>query len=774
MVSKNKNPIKSVYLVCLLLFANSQCTSNKNRLDFKNNPPNVFIITIDTTRADRLGCYGYPGAQTPILDELGRNAVLFKMCLAPAVLTLPAHCSIFTGLYPAVHGVRINGSVALSDKANTIAEVLNKTGYRCAAFISAFVLDGRWGLKQGFDYYNDKIIMKGGKQFDIGKVQRPADEVIDSALSWINHKKDNLPLFMWLHLYDPHTPYEPPEAYRKKFPDTQAGRYDGEIAFMDAQIGRFFQYLKKKNLFKNSLIAVVGDHGESLGEHGEYTHGYYTYQSTTRVPLILRFPNGMFAGHTVEEPVSSVDLTPTILALLNKNSDIHLNGESLLPIISEGKKRKGLILSESMTPYLLYGWAPIYAALSGKEKFIDTPDAEYFFLDSDPDELVNMFGRKPVQGGFLRKKLKMELNSLENDKIPTVSANLDQDTINKLASLGYAAMVQHTTDEQNKKKSLVDPKIKFPIYQLIESAASKISDEHYEEAITVLNELLIKEPETPQIRLLLASTYLSLKNIPLAKKNLDVVLKENPNNIQALVAMANILKTEGLLEEMIALCLKAIQIDDKNTQAYALIGDAYMGKNEYEKAFPYLKNAVDIQPKLSQNRVNLATCLIGLGKLEEAESLLTEVTLEAETFATVHYHLGLIQHKKKNYDAALTEYRKELEYHPHYLPARFNLGEVLFLKKDVAGYRKEMETIVNQEPELARGYMFLARGLLAGEPQEYKRGVDLVNHGLKIAKDKAIRILGYYLLADFYSRLNEQAKKEEMIKNAQNMKRKPL
>jgi len=269
--------------------------------------PNVILMTLDTTRADHLACYGYPDVRTPHLDSLARRGVLFEQAAANSPLTLPAHCSILTGMYPTYHGVRINGNTALNEEQTTIAEVLSAQGYQCGAFIGAFVLDGRWGLKQGFQHYDDQFDLKKYKHIDLGAVQRPGNEVMDVALDWLDEQK-GLPFFAWIHLYDPHTPYEPPEPYLSEYsPRGLAGLYDGEIAFMDEQIGRCVDWLENSGLDESTILVLVGDHGEGLGSHGEGTHGYFIYDYAIHVPLIIVTPLEGLRGVRVSSQVRIID-----------------------------------------------------------------------------------------------------------------------------------------------------------------------------------------------------------------------------------------------------------------------------------------------------------------------------------------------------------------------------------------------------------------------------------------------------------------------------------
>ena len=294
---------------------------------------NILLVTLDTTRANRLGCYGYADAETPALDALARDGVLFERCITPTAFTLPSHASIMTGRYPASHGVRINGDLALADAQTTLAERLSEAGYRTGAFIGAFVLDGRWGLKQGFEHYDDNFELKPGEQLDLAGVQRPGDKVVDAALKWLQ-QTDTRPFFAWVHLYDPHTPYEPPEPWRSRLNDSLSHLYDGEIAFADSQVGRLLDWLASQGLDKRTIVIAVGDHGEGLGSHGEAEHGYFVYEYAVHVPFIVRLPVGGFRGIRVPAQVRTIDLVPTLLELIGAGTPSGIDGESLTPLLA--------------------------------------------------------------------------------------------------------------------------------------------------------------------------------------------------------------------------------------------------------------------------------------------------------------------------------------------------------------------------------------------------------------------------------------------------------
>jgi len=368
--------------------------------------PNVILVTLDTTRADHLGCYGDRDARTPNLDALARAGVLFEQAASPAPLTLPAHSSIMTGMYPTHHGVRVNGSTALGQSQTTLAEVLSEKGYETGAFVGAFVLDGRWGLNQGFRVYDDHFDLKKYKHIDLAGVQRPADQVMDAALAWLeSHKPD--PFFAWIHLYDPHSPYEPPEPFRSQHGQRGlAGLYDGEIAFADEQVGRCVSWLRRNALDEKTILVVMGDHGEGLGSHGEGTHGYFVYDYALRVPFVVATPFSELRGVRVDSQVSAVDVFPTLLALGGIDFAAKVHGRSLLPVMLDPRREEAVYAyGESMTPNLQFGWSSLLCLRSTRYKLIQAPRPELYDLAVDPEETTNAFDRQPAVARELMQRL---------------------------------------------------------------------------------------------------------------------------------------------------------------------------------------------------------------------------------------------------------------------------------------------------------------------------------------------------------------------------------
>ena len=756
-------------LALLALLVAFGCSPEKQH-DLRN--ANVLLITLDTTRADRIGAYGYAKASTPNLDRLASEGVLFEECITATGYTLPSHSSIMTGLYPPAHGVRLNGEAALADDQVTLAETLSARGYRTAGFAGAFVLDGRWGIGQGFQHYDDDFQMGDDQKLDLARVQRPANQVVDAALQWLGQDSTK-PFFAWVHLYDAHVPYEPPEPFRSR----AASPYDGEISFADAQVARLLQWIEQRGLREQTIVIVTADHGEGLGDHGEEEHGYYVYDYAVHVPLIARIPGRTRAR--VAEQVRTVDIAPTVLELVGggqapspvRPSDarrtgeapvLHrvMDGESLLPLLDGKQQPVRYAYSESVATKLQYGWAGLYSLRTNTHKFIEAPRSELYELTSDPAEAKNRLDD-------LRRvavDLKTRLARLREDAMKrapkTQEANLDSETLAKLASLGYLSggRAAETLDE----RGLADPKDKMHLFDSIGYAANLMSKDVLEEAVEVLELVLHDDPNIPQAQLLAVSAYRKSGRVEKAKQILDANLKKDPGNVHALIAMGEILSQEGRGDDVIAIAKTALAKDAKNARAYELIADAYMQKNDPKGALPNLRKAVEIQPKLSRSRNNLSAALIGTGQLAEAEKELQDILRGHPKFPLANFHLGLLREQQNRLPEAKAAYEAELRNQPKSVVARFNLGNLMLRMGDTAGAETQMRTLIKDDPGSARPYLMLARVLLGrGELREVE---SLANAGLQRATQPDLKALGYFLLADVYSREGRRAELQEAVR----------
>ncbi len=722
---------------------------------------NVLLVTLDTTRADHIGCYGYAKAQTPRLDRLAADGVLFEHCITPSAFTLPSHSTIMTGLYPPQHGVRLNGDAALAQSNTTLAERLSAAGYRTGAFAGAFVLDGRWGLSQGFAHYDDQFHLGKDQRLDLARVQRPADKVVDAALAWLGQESAQ-PFFAWVHLYDAHTPYEPPEPFRSRFASGDArSLYDGEIAFADAQVGRLLDWVEARGLGERTIVVVVGDHGEGLGSHGEDEHGYYVYDYAVRVPLVMRVPG--VKSTRVARQVRTVDLFPTVLELVTGEKAENIEGLSLAGLLAgRSEDTPRYAYSESMATHLQYGWSALYSLRSDSHKFIDAPRSELYELTSDPNESRNLLDDQRRIARQLKDELTRIRQEGERRAPKTEEANLDQETMRMLSSLGY---VSGAKVKPSDGKNLADPKDKMHLFESVGYAANLIAKDDYAQAAEVLEIVLGDDPNIPQAQLLLASAYQRTGRRDRAKTILDAYLKNDPGNVRALLSMAELLAEEGKRAEMLAICRSALAADPQNARAYELMAEVHIANSDHPEALPLLRKAVEIQPKLSRSRLNLAASLIATGRLGEAERELDVILKEYPKFPLASFHLALLRERQGRPQEARQAYETELANHPQSVVARFNLGELLLRHGDAAGAEEQMRVLIRQDPANARPYLLLGQALLTrpGRLDEVER---LAHAGLDRTKEAELKALGYFLLADVYSRQGRRAELREAVTKA--------
>ncbi len=729
--------------------------------------PNVVLITLDTTRADHLGCYGNANARTPAIDALAGRGVLFSQAATPVPLTLPAHSSIMTGLYPTFHGVRLNGNSALGQDHTMLAEALSGQGYETAAFIAAFVLDGRWGLNQGFRLYDDQFDLKKFKHLDLAGVQRRGDEVMDAALNWLDGHKDR-PFFTWIHLYDAHSPYEPPEPLLSEFRARGLpGLYDGEIAFADQQVGRFASWLQNSGLDQKTIVVIAGDHGESLGGHGEGTHGYFVYDSVLHVPLIVTTPFEDLHGVRVDSQVSLVDIFPTVFALAGIPASTRVHGRSLLPLMyRRADPQQVYAYGESMAPNLQYGWSALHSLRSSRYKFISAPRPELYDLTNDPEESTNIADREQMIARDMSRELDHLIDETSQGAPSPETANLDSETVARLRSLGYVGGEAAPRKEAPPDAALADPKDKLTVFAAVQRAGELMVKDDYAEAVRALESALREEPEMRQARLMLGSSYSELGRSREAKAQFDAVLKGDPQSVSALTGLATILLKEGKTDDVITLARRTLSLDERNPQAYTLLGDAYIARHEPSKALPNLEKAVEIQPKLSQNRLNLGACLVELKELTRAQATLEDIGREHPRFPGAQFNLGVLYEERGRPEDARRAYAAEIATYPDAFKARFNLGKVLSRLDDWTGSNEQMREVIRIAPQRPEGYLFLARGLLH-ESAPLNDVARLTEQGLALADTPELKALGWFLMADVFTRRHQPRQATEALRRAQ-------
>src|SRR5438876_5444503 len=478
--------------------------------------PNVVFITIDTLRPDHLGCYGDKQIGTPNIDTLAADGTRFERAYTAVPVTLPSHTVIFTGTYPTLSGVHDFAANKLSPTQATLASVLKDNGYTTGAVIGSAVLDSRFGLNHGFDFYYDHFDFNRLQESNLDEMERPGNIVADVTLDWLS-KNYQKKFFLWMHLYDPHYPYRPPAPYSEEYRDRP---YDGEIAFADAQVGRLIEFLKNKGLYQNTLIILSGDHGESLGEHGEKTHGFFIYNATLHVPLIIHLPGDMHA-RTVQNLVNLADIMPTVLAALNIQLPAHVQGQSLLPIISPKKEDNARSLyAETFLPRLHFNWSELRGVETENYHFIDAPKPELYDLRKDPGETHNLFAEKKAVTEEMRVRLAKLIQQYTAGQELAEKTGLDPALMERLKSLGYAGFSGGSNSGAN-IHALPDPKDRIQTYELFSDAMADSQHGQYASSIEKLNTVLKTDPDSVPGHYLQGLNYYSLASSPSLWRNLS-------------------------------------------------------------------------------------------------------------------------------------------------------------------------------------------------------------------------------------------------------------
>jgi len=549
----------------------------------------VVLITLDTTRADRLGSYGYQKAQTPVLDRLAREGIRFADAVSPAPLTLTAHASILTGLDPQNHGVRHNGQYRLDPSHTTLAEALRDKGYETAAFISAFVLDARYGLAQGFDVYDDRTEPIPGQPFG-GLGERSAEKVTEAALAWLSGRRNTRPFFLWVHYYDPHAEYRPPEPYQQRF---QSSPYDGEIAYMDSQLGRLIAELEKTR--EKLFVVAAGDHGESLGEHAEYTHSRLVYESTQHVPLLVWSPALFRGSYVVDDAlVGLVDVFPTVLELLGIPQEGQRDGVSLRLARKDSSRT---IYLETMAPYLDNGWAPLHGLRRHQDKYIFAPRREYYDLSKDPNESDNILGNVSGNAGpavaLLTEELAKRLkDSPSAEAIAAEAAKPNAEALERLQALGY---LSGPGPSRGRGGELPDPKDMMPIQKLVIESRSLRKEGRLDDALSKAKQALERAPKDLEVLEEVGLVYVEMDSLEEAERILRtyVSLKPNPN---INILLAEILAETGRRTEGEALLKQAIALEPDHGGVMITYGDLLAKRGEYAEALEWYQKAKRVDP----------------------------------------------------------------------------------------------------------------------------------------------------------------------------------
>ncbi|HVP13521.1 MAG TPA: sulfatase-like hydrolase/transferase [Phycisphaerae bacterium] len=594
------------------------------------NAPNVLLITLDTTRADHLGCYGWSKAQTPVLDALAASGVRFEWAFAQVPLTLPSHATLLTGTYPPSNGLRFNASGVLSDAVPTLAESFKAHGYRTGAFVAAGVLDSAFGLNRGFDCYDDKF----GDADDPSLVrqERPADAVCNAALAWLGRSPEK-PFFAWVHFFDPHAPYEPPPPFREKLADP----YDGEIAFVDSQIRRLLDWLDANHCRDRTLIVAVGDHGEAFGEHGEPCHGLFLYDTTMQVPLILSFPAHLTPGKVIACGVRMIDVTPTVLDLMKWESWPELQGESLLPLLTEASPAFRPSYGETEYPRASFGWAPLRSYTTQQWMYIEAPQAELYDRAADPGESTNLVTARPDVAEQMRRELKELSEGMTRRDARNVT--LDDRAIRALSSLGYVG-ANGAPAEADDGRPRRDPKDMISAYRRMSGVNDLFVHRQWPEVVQVLKPLLDETPESDELHAMLGEAYLQLHQFKEAEQEYAASLRTVPDSAQKWCKLGDALYFQAKITEAITCYQQSLSVSDAYVLSHNRLGVIYLQRQSLDEAYRHLRRCMDLDSASVNARVPYAEVLSQMGRHEEAVKLLQETLRDTPKSAAAYQTLG--------------------------------------------------------------------------------------------------------------------------------------
>lgn len=624
--------------------------------------PDVLLVTIDTLRADRVGCYGDRQAATPMIDALAARGTRFAEAIAPVPLTLPSHASILTGVTPLVHGVRDNAGFVLGDHPETLAEAFAHAGYETAAFVSGFPVHRRFGLARGFATYDDRF-PRGDDPSRPPYVERRASETVAAAREWLARQPAGArPLFAWLHLFDPHAPYDPPEPYRSQF---RANPYEGEIAFADAQLGVFLAAWRAARPGREPVVLVTGDHGEGLGDHGEPTHGLFIYDSTLRVPLVVAGP-GVPAGKVVHGAVGSIDIAPTLLDLAGVRPIPGVEGQSLRAAAQAGRAPGAGIYAESLFGRLAFGWAPLHGWRSGGLMYIEAPRPELYDIARDPSQLANLVKDRDADVARMHRSVDAAVAKAPEAR----PAPATRDAAERLRSLGYVA------SGPAGRPSLRDPKDFAALAVRIENAiAAERADPS--RAVAEFRAALREDPENAVARRHLAMALVSAHQFDAARRELEALHAAGEESLESLTLLGDANRLAGHLPDALSAFTRAAAKDPSAPEGYDGQGKVLTALGRTEEARRAFEQAVRVTPDDPEGLEGLADLALARGDLAEARARLDALVARDANDAPVALKRGVVLVRLGEVEDAIGVFRSVLDREPANAEAATDLAGAL-------------------------------------------------------------------------------------------------
>ncbi|HET7213498.1 MAG TPA: sulfatase-like hydrolase/transferase, partial [Terriglobia bacterium] len=649
----------------------------------------------DTLRADRLSCYGYRGHATPHIDAIAKDGTLFSAIDSQVPLTLPSHTSLLTSTYPFSNGVEDNGEEVPAHTV-TLASVLKAHGYNTAAFVGGFVLDRRFGLNQGFDLYDSRFDLHKAGGTDAGDIKRLGGEVVDSAIQWMQ-KNNEAPFFVFLHLYDLHSPYNLPPLYRSRF----GTGYEAELQYVDVEIGGLWNFLSQNGLLKNTLVVFTADHGEGLGQHGESTHGYFIYQSTLWVPLIFHWP----AEHEhsfparLNAPAGLVDVAPTILQFLGISSPPQFQGKSLLGWLYSGKPQADReIFSESLYAHRHFGCSGLQSLRLGQYKYTDAPKPEFYDLQKDPGELHNLYLQKRSLALAYRERLRDLVARFKKGHAASNRA-LNPEALARLSSLGYASV---SSPHSGPIAVGADPKDRIRAYEEYGRAVELVSEGRLQQSNAQLEQLLAAYPHLTDLRTSLGWNYQKIDNHAAAAKEFKLVLKEDPLNIIAHYDLGVSYFRLNQLQDAVKELQATLAIAPYYTQAENLLGTILLQEGKYDEAAQHFHNILKTAPDDYGANYDLGALAILNQQWEQAYQHLQAALRVEPKNPAAHNTMGSYYLRRGDLTSAQEEFAQSIQLDPNFARAHFNLGLVFLRQKQNEKASSEFQRALSIDPNLQR------------------------------------------------------------------------
>ncbi len=687
---------------------------------------NVLLITLDTTRADHLGCYGDRDALTPALDALAARGTVFEQAFTSCPQTLAAHATILTGLQPPEHGLRINGKQRLAAGIPTLAEMLAARGYRTAAFVAAFVLNSKFGLDRGFQTYDEDLSAAQPQEVhERLSVYRSGSQVVDAALAWLEQTaRAPAPFFCWVHLYDPHYPHYS-HAELAGTPFEGKASYDAEVAFMDRQVARLTAFLEARQLAPQTLVIAVADHGEGLGDHGEMEHGYLLNDEVLRVPLIVALPGIVRAGVRVDKMVSLVDLMPTVLDVLDISVQARFPGRSLRPALMGEHLEPLPSYAETQLPYSAYRWSGLTSLTTPRWKYIRTPRAEVYDRTSDRRELYNLASARPERVAELEAQLAAMESTMVRQAASAVALSAEQRR--QLESLGYVGGGQ-SGNAAAVTGPLKDIKDMLSVKQLDTQVRRGVSFEAFGrgEIVERLRDLVRRSPETPDFQSRLGAALLDSGKLEEASSHLAEALRLDPELVEAHVDLGRVLARQRKLEEAIPHFTEALRLDPDMPEAHFSMGHALAEQHQLDTALGHFAEAVRLKPDYADAHYEMANVLTQRHKLAAAVEHYTEVLRLRPGFADAHYDLANVLREQGRTPEAIEHYEEAVRLGPRFVDARNNLGLSLAAQGRLVEGEEQLVQALALKADFASAHFNLGR-VLAREG----RAADAAKHFAK-------------------------------------------